>query len=99
MDKTFYNWYLKSPQWAAKREAYFNRHGKRCEACFTIYGPIQLHHMTYENLGRESFADVVALCTKCHREVEALYRRSGRADRRVVTMAFIKSKRKNRGRK
>lgn len=98
MDKTFYLWYLKSPQWAAKREAYFLKNGKRCQACFTIYGPIQLHHMTYEHLGREPFADLVALCAKCHREVESLYRRSGRADRRVVTMTFIKSKRKNRGR-
>lgn len=99
MDKTFYTWYLKSPRWAAKREAYFNLYGKYCRACRTTYGPIQLHHLTYERLGRESMRDLVALCSKCHREVESLYRKSGRGDRITITLAFIKSKRNNRGRK
>lgn len=93
MDKTFYNKYLKSPQWAAKREAYFNAFGKYCRACRTTYGPIQLHHMTYDRLGRERMGDLVALCSKCHREVEALYRKAGRGDRILITLAYIKQRR------
>lgn len=93
MDKTFYNKYLKSPQWKAKRELWFATYGKYCRACGTTFGPIQLHHMTYERLGRESMRDLVALCTKCHREVETLYRRAGRSDRMMITLAFIKARR------
>lgn len=99
MDKTFYNWYLKSPKWAAKREAYFNAFGKFCRACGKTVGPIQLHHMTYERLGRERMSDLVALCRDCHRDVESLYRRSGRGERMGITLAFIRNKRKNGRRK
>lgn len=93
MDKTFYHKYLKSPQWAAKRELYFSRFGRYCKACGTAYGPIQLHHMTYDRLGRERLSDLVALCSKCHREVETLYRRAGRSDRILITLTYIKQRR------
>jgi 5-methylcytosine-specific restriction endonuclease McrA len=99
MDKTFYNKYITGPRWAAKREAWFNAFGKWCRACKTTYGPIQLHHMTYDRLGRERMSDLVALCNKCHREVEALYRRSGRVDRTAITLAYIKAKRKSNGKR
>lgn len=96
MDKTFYNSYIKGPRWAAKREAYFNAFGKYCRACLTTYGPIQLHHMTYDRLGRERMSDLIALCTKCHREVESLYRKTGRGDRMAITLAFVRARRKNK---
>lgn len=96
MDKTFYHKYLKSPRWAAKRELYFSAHGKYCKACGTSFGPIQLHHLTYDRLGRERLSDLVSLCAKCHREVEALYRKSGRGDRVVITLAYIKAKRRTK---
>ena len=96
MDKTFYTRYLTSPKWAAKRELYFNTYGKFCRACRTTFGPIQLHHMTYERLGRERLTDLVALCAKCHRDVERLYRQHGRTDRMTITLAFIRGKRKKR---
>lgn len=99
LDKTFYTKYLASPAWEAKRELYFNTYGKRCKACGTTYGAIQLHHMTYERLGRERLGDLVSLCAKCHREVEQLYRRTGRQDRVVVTLAYIKAKRKSKWQK
>lgn len=96
MDKTFYNKYINGPRWAAKREAWFNAFGKFCRACGTTYGPIQLHHMTYDRLGRERMSDLIALCSKCHREVEALYRRSGRGDRMAITLRYVRTRRKNR---
>lgn len=99
MDKTFYNKYLKSPQWAAKRELYFKSFGKYCKACGTTRGPIQLHHLTYDRLGRERLRDLISLCAKCHQEVETLYRRAGRKDRMLVTLVYIKGKRKNASRK
>lgn len=96
MDKTFYNSYIKGPRWAAKREAWFNAFGKFCRACGTMYGPIQLHHMTYDRLGRERMSDLIALCSKCHKEVETLYRRAGRGDRMAITLAFVKARRKHK---
>lgn len=93
MDKTFYKHYLKGPRWAAKRELWFNTFGKYCRACGTTRGPIQLHHMTYERLGNERLGDLVALCSNCHKEVETLYRRAGRGDRMLITLAFIKARR------
>lgn len=99
MDKTFYNQYIKGPRWAAKREAWFNAFGKWCRACGRTTGPIQLHHMTYERLGRERMSDLVALCRDCHSDVESLYRRSGRGNRMAITIAFIKSRRKHGKRK
>lgn len=96
MDKTFYNKYIKGPKWAAKRELWFNTFGKWCRACGTAAGPIQLHHMTYDRLGRERMNDLVALCANCHREVEALYRKAGRSDRMAITLAYIKARRKHK---
>jgi len=99
MDKTFYNQYIKGPRWAAKREAWFNAFGKYCRACGTAHGPIQLHHMTYDRLGRERMSDLVALCANCHKEVEILYRRAGGMDRMLITLTFIKARKRNRGRR
>jgi 5-methylcytosine-specific restriction endonuclease McrA len=96
LDRTFYQKYITGPRWQAKREAYFNLFGKYCRACRTTYGPIQLHHLTYDRLGRERWSDLMALCTKCHREVEALYRKAGRGDRTAITLAFVKGKRNGR---
>jgi 5-methylcytosine-specific restriction endonuclease McrA len=99
MDKTFYNQYIKGPRWAAKREAWFNAFGKYCRACGTAYGPIQLHHMTYDRLGRERMSDLVALCANCHKEVEITLPPGGWDGPNGRYSNFVKAKRKNRGRK
>lgn len=87
--------YIKSEKWKMKREAYFDRYGRYCRACYTKRGHIHLHHTSYDRLGREPFSDLVPLCTECHKGVHALHRKSGRRmTLREATMAYINSKRK-----
>ena len=64
--------YMNSQTWRGKRKGYFKRHEKKCAACKTERC-ITLHHMTYENLGRETDADLVPLCQECHTLYHQLY--------------------------
>jgi predicted HNH restriction endonuclease len=90
---TAYQQYLKSVHWQKKRQECFAYHGKRCKACKTASGPIQVHHLDYSRIGKESAAfDLIPLCVPCHREVTYLYRRNRRRGLRRVTMEFLQSK-------
>lgn len=85
----YYVKYLKSPQWEAKREHWFSVYGRWCRACGRRDGALPLHHLTYANLGREPLSDLVALCQKCHSDVEKLHRKLGRRrDRREVFQIY-----------
>ena len=89
--------YLKSEKWAAKKRAYYARHGRVCRACRTTQGVIELHHLTYDRLGREHMKDLISLCKPCHRECHSLHRRAGRKeDIRTVTNRYIANKRKGK---
>lgn len=90
----FYRKYLRSPQWQAKREAWFAKNGRWCRGCRRTHGPLQLHHITYERLGREALSDLTALCPKCHNEVKKLHYRMGRrTPGHVVFQRFLQMKR------
>jgi len=45
---------------------------KRCYACGK-QKRLQLHHMTYERLGKELNADLCFLCDRCHKAVHHAY--------------------------
>ncbi len=60
-----YTEYLKSPWWRARRLAVIRLRGERCERCGCRYH-LQLHHRTYERVGRERPEDVELLCRWCH---------------------------------
>lgn len=62
----WYNEYLKSPVWRAKREKVFARAKNTCEACGDAPA-YQVHHLTYDNVGREPLFDLVAVCAECHK--------------------------------
>lgn len=62
-----YRDYIYSQHWADFRGQYFQTHERRCSKCGTTDGPIQLHHTTYDRLGREIDKDVEVLCRNCHR--------------------------------
>jgi predicted HNH restriction endonuclease len=54
-----------------------------------------VHHMSYDHLGNEPLADLMGLCSACHREVHKNHRATGRhKDLRQVTLEFIKLRRK-----
>jgi 5-methylcytosine-specific restriction endonuclease McrA len=87
----FYLRYIKSDAWKLKCEVYWAKNGRWCKACKTTRGPLMVHHMTYDHLGREPMADLMGLCQNCHREVHAAHRATGRRkDVRAVTMEFVR---------
>lgn len=63
--KTFYNEYIKSPAWSAKRRQVLIRDDYRCFDCGTSTR-LQVHHINYEHLGNEPLEDLITLCTDCH---------------------------------
>jgi len=67
-----YRRYLRSPEWRTKRYAAIVRAGYRCAVCHRVYWDerkLQVHHVTYDRLGREQPEDLMVLCRRCHRRV------------------------------
>lgn len=60
-----YKDYLKSEHWQGVREYALLRAKGRCQLCNSP-DRLQVHHRTYKGKGAEDYADVVALCHKCH---------------------------------
>lgn len=60
--------YLRSAPWRALRRKVLERSGGRCEGCADA-AATQVHHLTYERVGREMLFDLVALCAACHAKV------------------------------
>lgn len=62
--------YLASPEWKARRRYYYAKALHRCELCGhssdAMGKGLNVHHRTYERLGREFDADVIVLCRSCH---------------------------------
>lgn len=56
--------YIKSKAWKARRRSYLDRHHWECEICGEY--AYQVHHKSYERLGREPDRDLQALCEGCH---------------------------------
>lgn len=72
-----YKDYLKSEHWKDFKKRYQESGRKmRCAVCEG--GPIQLHHHTYDNLGKEELSDVTPLCGPHHEEVHALLKRDNK---------------------
>jgi len=65
-----YQEYLQSPHWQEVRKRALERAGHRCSVC-SRKSDLNVHHNTYENLGRERDEDVTVLCRECH---ELFYR-------------------------
>lgn len=60
-----YEEYIKSNEWQETRQRIFKRDNYRCVKCGASKN-LQVHHITYENMGEEKDADLVTLCEKCH---------------------------------
>ena len=68
-----YDSYLHSAEWRALRAKILKRSGGMCEGCGERRA-VQVHHLTYERLGREMLFDLVAVCLRCH---ESIHSRGG----------------------
>ena len=60
-----YDEYLKTEKWALLRTKVFDRAEGKCEGCGE-QPPSEVHHLTYEHVGREFLFQLVALCSQCH---------------------------------
>lgn len=61
-----YEAYIGSPQWRRVKRAYrASDLPQRCFLCATTER-IELHHRTYERVGRELLTDLIPLCAECH---------------------------------
>lgn len=59
-----YRLYLKTQHWKRIRALALDRYGDSCVLC--NQRPVDVHHRTYERLGRERLDDLVVLCDPCH---------------------------------
>ena len=60
--------YLKSQQWADKRDRVLRRANYHCEGC-AQRPATDVHHLTYEHVTQEFLFELVALCRECHARV------------------------------
>ena len=63
----YYNTYLRSSHWRKTRVGVLVRAGYRCEECGNNRS-LQIHHLSYSNLGNESPYELQCLCSKCHKK-------------------------------
>jgi hypothetical protein len=65
MDKSVYQKYLASREWAILKRLVRERSDGKCERCL-VGGHDATHHLTYERIGREDPEDLQAVCSLCH---------------------------------
>ena len=67
-DKASYAAYLRSETWQATKRRKLSSVDWCCENCGAEWGmtALDVHHLTYERLGREKDEDLRVLCRACH---------------------------------
>jgi len=71
----FYPHYLETDCWIKQiRRAALQRCNSTCEAHLRCCGAraTEVHHMTYDNIGREQPGDVIGVCAACHRALHKI---------------------------
>jgi hypothetical protein len=69
--------YLRTPEWRRTRAAALVRAGHRCSLDGTHVKSLEVHHRSYERLGKELESDLTVLCRSCHERVHATPQRVG----------------------
>lgn len=62
-----YRTYIRSHAWKRKAQAARERARFKCQLCGGKDQRLEVHHNTYERLGREAESDLVCLCERCHK--------------------------------
>lgn len=65
MNKQTYREYLQSQQWIDIRMLKLIQASFQCEQCLSRED-LQIHHLTYDRVGRERLSDLKCLCDVCH---------------------------------
>ena len=74
-EQEWYRRYLKCEHWQMLRLEVLKRSGGACEICgFKPYqrGNLQVHHLTYSNVGNEKLDDLIVVCPRCHMELHGI---------------------------
>lgn len=87
--KEKYDKYITSKKWENRRKKYYKTHERKCSACGSTSN-LNLHHHTYERMGKERDSDLVPLCSACHEMVHYIHRRSNKT-LTEITFDFIKN--------
>lgn len=61
--------YLASNEWQVLRKSTLKRDLYTCQSCGVTDVPLEVHHLTYQRLGKERPSDVVSLCRICHQSL------------------------------
>ena len=69
---------ISSPKWKWMKQRLIEVRGNKCEGCGETGCRIELHHDTYERLGRERPSDLRLLCRDCHRAEDIFRAERGR---------------------
>jgi 5-methylcytosine-specific restriction endonuclease McrA len=64
-----YDAHLSSDEWASLRQRVLERSDGWCEGCGTATA-VQVHHLTYTNLGDELLWQLRAVCLPCHEKAD-----------------------------
>jgi len=67
LNKMPYPKYLKTEHWQHFRKEALKFAEYTCNKCKIKNTTLHVHHLTYENRGRETFNDIMVLCEKCHK--------------------------------
>jgi phage terminase large subunit GpA-like protein len=93
-----YKRYLRSNAWAIRKNAYYRRFNRQCAACGS-WKRIQLHHVSYENLGHEPDQGLVPLCRADHVNAHRAHQSMRFKDLRAATDEIVKIGRRRRARR
>lgn len=87
-----YEIYLASRKWADMRHMKLMAAGFVCERCGISNHSVdlQVHHLTYERLGRERMTDLQVLCPECHvgADVERVVQRKEAKKKGALVQGF-----------
>jgi 5-methylcytosine-specific restriction endonuclease McrA len=61
-----YQEYLHTDHWGSIRRNALEAADRRCQLCNATDQILDVHHRTYERLGKEKLSDLIVLCRSCH---------------------------------
>lgn len=68
MNKSQYREYLKGEHWKNVKKSFYKVNARKCVECSSTVN-LNLHHLTYDRLGKERLSDLVCLCEDCHHKL------------------------------
>lgn len=77
MTQEEYKEYLKSEHWQKIRMTAIKNADGRCQLCNSDKR-LEVHHRTYQRVGKENIKDLTVLCHKCHKKFSVVTKRKRR---------------------